>query len=42
MSDSQYFRSRPEVASKPIDVDVSLNDVAFSLRTDTEIGRAHV
>ncbi len=34
MSDSQYFRERPEVPSAPVDIDVSLPDVAFSLRTD--------
>lgn len=34
MSESQYFREHPEVASSPVDIDVSLPDVAFSLRTD--------
>lgn len=34
MSDSQYFQHQPEVASDPVDIDVTLPDVAFRLRTD--------
>lgn len=34
MSDSQYFHDSPEVASDPVDIDVSLPDLAFRLRTD--------
>jgi len=34
MSDSQYFHDSPEVPSDPVDIDVSLPDLAFRLRTD--------
>jgi len=34
MSDSQYFHDRPDVASAPVEIDVTLTDVAFRLRTD--------
>ena len=37
MSESQYFREQPEVESSPVEIDVSLPDVAFALRTDTGV-----
>jgi 16S rRNA (guanine1207-N2)-methyltransferase len=37
MSESQYFREQPEVESSPVEIDVSLPDLAFALRTDTGV-----
>ena len=37
MSESQYFREHPDVESSPVEIDVSLPDVAFALRTDTGV-----
>lgn len=37
MSDSQYFNDRPDVPSDPVEIDVTLADVAFRLRTDTGV-----
>lgn len=34
MSDSQYFTDQPDVASAPVEIDVTLPDIAFRLRTD--------
>lgn len=34
MSDSQYFGESPKVASSPVDIDVTLRDIRFVLRTD--------
>ena len=34
MSDSQYFRDQPTVASSPVEIDVVLPDLAFRLTTD--------
>lgn len=37
MSDSQYFNDRPNVPSEPVEIDVTLADIAFRLRTDTGV-----
>lgn len=37
MSDSQYFHERPDVPSDPVEIDVTLADIAFRLRTDTGV-----
>lgn len=34
MSDSQYFEESPGVASAPVDVEVRVSDLSFTLRTD--------
>jgi 16S rRNA G1207 methylase RsmC len=34
MSDSQYFTDQPDVPSAPLEIDVTLPDIAFRLRTD--------
>jgi 16S rRNA G1207 methylase RsmC len=42
-SDAHYFDEQPTVAADPIDVDVALPDVAFTMRTDHGVfGRAQL
>jgi 16S rRNA (guanine1207-N2)-methyltransferase len=37
MSQPQYFQEEPDVPSDPVDVDVVLADVSFTMRTDTAV-----
>lgn len=37
MTTSQYFEENPDVPSDPVDVDVVLPDLAFTMRTDTGV-----
>ena len=34
MSDSQYFQRQPDSPSSPVDIDIVLADVSFTLTTD--------